>query len=292
MPQEHRAVGGRTLEGLLDPPPRFCTVSEAVTAVHGPVHPPHHLPPVQVPPGVPGHAGVYRGYHAANRSVGYCYPTDSQRDAPPRDGDLGTPPCRARAARSSRPGAPGALAPRPPPRRQHRQRRQRETGGGGAGEKAEFLRLEAENKLLREQLKAAEAARKTAQEALTGERAAWERREKGWEKQRAELQQQLSATPQVRAVWGGGQRVAPTPPCAVPAGPGGCVALCTQRPTPPGHQHGGQRGHPHGAEGPAGQAPGCAPAGPQAQAGGRGRGESGQQAVGEMSMQALARAKW
>ena len=77
-------------------------------------------------------------------------------------------------------------------------------GGGGAGEKAEILRLEAENKLLREQLKAAEAARKMAQEALTGERAAWERREKGWEKQRAELQQQLSATAQVRAVGGGG----------------------------------------------------------------------------------------
>ena len=77
----------------------------------------------------------------------------------------------------SRGSTTGALAPRPPPRRQHRQRRQRETGGGG--KKAEILRLEAENKLLREQLKAAEAARRTAQEALSGERAAWERREKG-----------------------------------------------------------------------------------------------------------------
>ena len=73
-------------------------------------------------------------------------------------------------------------------------RRSRNLQTSGAGEKAEILRLEAENKLLREQLKAAEAARKTAQEALTGERAAWERQEKGWEKQRAELQQQLSAT--------------------------------------------------------------------------------------------------
>ena len=122
----------------------------------------------------------------------------------------GTPPCRARAARSSKLGAPGALAPRPPPGRQHRQRRQRETGGG-AREKAEILRLEAENKLLREQLKAAEAARKTAQDALTGERALWERREKGWEKQRGELQQQVTATAQVRAAEGGGQRVVPTP---------------------------------------------------------------------------------
>ena len=43
--------------------------------------------------------------------------------------------------------------------------------GGGAWEKAEILRLEAENKLLCEQLKAAEAARETAQEALAGERA-------------------------------------------------------------------------------------------------------------------------
>ena len=83
--------------------------------------------------------------------------------------------------------------------------------GGGAREKAEILRLEAENKLPREQLKAAEAARKTAQEALTGERALWERREKGWEKQRGELQQQVTATAQVRAVGGGGQRVVPTP---------------------------------------------------------------------------------
>ena len=64
----------------------------------------------------------------------------------------------------------------------------------------EILRLEAENKLLM----AAEAARKTAQEALTGGRAAWERHEKGWEKERAELQQQLSALAQVRAVRGGG----------------------------------------------------------------------------------------
>ena len=65
--------------------------------------------------------------------------------------------------------------------------------------------MEAENKLLREQLKAAEAARKTAHEALTGERALWERREKGWEKQRGELQQQVTATAQVRAVGGGAE---------------------------------------------------------------------------------------
>ena len=77
--------------------------------------------------------------------------------------------------------------------------------GGWAGEKAKILRLEAENKLLCEQLKAAEAARKTAQEELTGERAAWGWNEKGWEKQRAELQQQLSATAQVRAVGGGAE---------------------------------------------------------------------------------------
>ena len=32
----------------------------------------------------------------------------------------------------------------------------------------------------------------------------WERREKGWEKQRGELQQQVTATAQVRAVGGGG----------------------------------------------------------------------------------------
>ena len=61
------------------------------------------------------------------------------------------------------------------------------------------------NKLLREQLKAAEAARKRAQDALTGERALWERREKGWEKQRGELQQQVTATAQVRAVGGGAE---------------------------------------------------------------------------------------
>ena len=99
----------------------------------------------------------------------------------------------------------------------------RDGGGGGAGEKAEILRLEAENKLLREQLKAAEAARKTAQEALNGERAAWERREKGCEKQRAELQQQLSATAQVRAVGGGGGGRGWRRPraCAVPASRGG-----------------------------------------------------------------------
>ena len=41
-----------------------------------------HLPPVQVPPGVPGHTGGL----SRCESVGYCYPTDSQRDAPPRDG--------------------------------------------------------------------------------------------------------------------------------------------------------------------------------------------------------------
>ena len=47
-------------------------------------------PPVQVPPGVPGHAeGLSRC-----ASVGYCYPTASQRDAPPRDGD---PPWCGRA---------------------------------------------------------------------------------------------------------------------------------------------------------------------------------------------------
>ena len=33
----------------------------------------------------------------------------------------------------------------------------------------------------------------------------WERREKGWEKQRGELQQQVTATAQVRAVWGGAE---------------------------------------------------------------------------------------
>ena len=48
-------------------------------------------------------------------------------------------------------------------------------------------------------------ARKTAQDALTGERALWERREKGWEKQRGELQQQVTATAQVRAVGGGAE---------------------------------------------------------------------------------------
>ena len=61
----------------------FDTVSETVSAVHGRVHPPHYLPPVQVPPGVPGHAG---GLSRCS-SVGYCYPTASQRDAPPWDGD-------------------------------------------------------------------------------------------------------------------------------------------------------------------------------------------------------------
>ena len=66
-----------------DPPPRFCTVSETVSAVHGRVHPPHDLPPIQVPPGVPGHAGGL----SRCELVGYCYPTASQRDAPPRDGD-------------------------------------------------------------------------------------------------------------------------------------------------------------------------------------------------------------
>ena len=90
------------------------------------------------------------------------------------------------------------------PQEAAQQRRQRETGGGGAREKAEILPLEAESRLLREQLKAAVAARKTAQEALTGERAAWERREKGCKKQRAELQQQLSARAQARAVGRGG----------------------------------------------------------------------------------------
>ena len=95
-------------------------------------------------------------------------------------------------------------------------------GGGRAWEKAEILRLEAENKLLREQLKAAEATRKTAQEALTGERALWERREKGGGKQRVELQQQLTATAQVRAVGGGRQRMAPTPTM--------CSMCCTCRP--------------------------------------------------------------
>ena len=33
----------------------------------------------------------------------------------------------------------------------------------------------------------------------------WERREKGWEKQRGELQQQVTATAQVRAVGGGAE---------------------------------------------------------------------------------------
>ena len=33
----------------------------------------------------------------------------------------------------------------------------------------------------------------------------WERREKGWEKQRGELQQQVTASAQVRAVGGGGE---------------------------------------------------------------------------------------
>ena len=47
-----------------------------------------------------------------------------------------------------------------------------------------------------------------------------------------------------------------------------------------------------GAEGPAGQAPGCAPVGPQAQAGGRGRGELGQQAVEEMSRHCASTWLW
>ena len=98
---------------------------------------------------------------------------------------------------------------RPRPTTGPREAAQAAGDGGGAREKAEILRLEAENKLLREQLKAAEAARKIAQDALTGERALWERGEKGWEKQRGGLQQQVTATAQVRAV-GGGQRVVPT----------------------------------------------------------------------------------
>ena len=115
--------------------------------------------------------------------------------------------------------ARGSRRPRPTTTPQEAaQAAQAARDGGGGGEKAEILRLEAENKLLREQLQAAEAARKTAQEALTGERAAWERREKGWEKQRAELQQQLSATAQVR---GGGRGWHRPRPCAVPAGRGG-----------------------------------------------------------------------
>ena len=108
--------------------------------------------------------------------------------------------------------ARGSRRPRPTTTpREAAQAAQAAGDGGGAREKAEILRLEAENKLLREQLKAAEAARKTAQNALTGERALWERREKGWEKQRGELQQQVTATAQVRAVGGGGQRVVQTP---------------------------------------------------------------------------------
>ena len=106
--------------------------------------------------------------------------------------------------------ARGSRRPRPTTTpREAAQAAQAAGDGGGAREKAEILRVEAENKLLREQLKAAEAARKTAQDALTGERALWERREKGWEKQRGELQQQVTATAQVRAVGGGG--VVPTP---------------------------------------------------------------------------------
>ena len=119
--------------------------------------------------------------------------------------------------------ARGSRRPRPTTTpREAAQAAQAAGDGGGAREKAEILRLEAENKLLREQLKAAEAARKTAQDALTGERALWERREKGWEKQRGELQQQVTATAQVRAVGGGGgQRVVPTPTM--------CSMCCTCR---------------------------------------------------------------
>ena len=111
--------------------------------------------------------------------------------------------CKGRTEQQAR----GSRRPRPtttPQEAAQAAQAARDGGGGGAGEKAEILRLEAENKLLREQLKAAETARKTAQEALTREAAAWERREKGWEKQRAELQWQLSATAQVRAAGGGG----------------------------------------------------------------------------------------
>ena len=122
--------------------------------------------------------------------------------------------CKGRTEQQAR----GSRRPRPtttPQQAAQAAQAARDGGGGGAGEKAEILRLEAENKLLREQLKAAETARKTAQEALTREAAAWERREKGWEKQRAELQWQLSATAQVRAAGGGGggggHRVAATP---------------------------------------------------------------------------------
>ena len=102
--------------------------------------------------------------------------------------------------------ARGSRRPRPTTiPREGAQAAQAAGDGGGAREKAEILRLEAENRLLREQLKAAEAARKTAQDALTGERALWERREKGREKQRGELQQQVTATAQVRAVGGGAE---------------------------------------------------------------------------------------
>ena len=102
--------------------------------------------------------------------------------------------------------ARGSRRPRPTTTpREAAQAAQAAGEGGGAREKAEILRLEAENKLLREQLKAAEAARKTAKDALTGERALWERREKGWEEQRGELQQHVTATAQVRAVGGGGR---------------------------------------------------------------------------------------
>ena len=81
--------------------------------------------------------------------------------------------------------ARGSGRPRPTTNPQEAAQAAQAAGDGGwAWEKAEILRPEAENKLLREQLKAAEAARKTAQEALTGERGAWERREKGLKKQR------------------------------------------------------------------------------------------------------------
>ena len=79
--------------------------------------------------------------------------------------------------------ARGSRRPRPTTTpREAAQAAQAAGDGAGAREKAEILRLEAENKLLREQLKAAEAARKTAQDALTGERALWDgmQRSRAW----------------------------------------------------------------------------------------------------------------
>ena len=77
----------------------------------------------------------------------------------------GDPSVQSKGRARSGLGAPGALAPQDSP---HDHPPGGSTGrsgsgrrGGGAREKAEILRLEAENKLLREQLKAAEAARRS-----------------------------------------------------------------------------------------------------------------------------------